>query len=82
MKCKICGAEICFSYVVPEKSYRVTDEMKIERDDAWEGPAWDEPYLDFHCSNDKEHDIDTVETNEWADKVEEIFFSEVQINDR
>lgn len=75
MKCKVCGSDIVFSYVTPTKSYKVVDD-KIVRDDAWQGPIYDQPYLDFHCSNDAEHDIDTVEVNEWADKIEEKFYSE------
>lgn len=78
MKCKVCGSEIKFSYIVPEKSYKVSDELKIERDDAWEGPAYDDPYLSFYCSNDKEHDIDSVEINEWADKVETQYYKQIE----
>lgn len=79
MNCPVCGSEIVFDYIVPIKSYRVDKDLNISRDDAWEGPAWDAPTLDFHCSNDKEHDVDTPDINEWADRVEEKFYSEVII---
>jgi hypothetical protein len=76
MKCPECGEDIKFEYIVPTKSYKIEDG-KISRDDAWEGPAYDQPYLDFHCSNDKEHDIDTPEINEWADQIEKLFYETV-----
>jgi hypothetical protein len=76
MKCPECGEDIKFEYIVPTKSYKIEDG-KISRDDAWEGPAYDQPYLDFHCSNDKEHDIDTSEINEWADQIEKLFYETV-----
>jgi len=78
MKCKECGAEIVFSYITPDRSYRIEDN-KIVRDDPWEGPEYDDPYLDFHCSNDMEHDINTQEVDEWADKITELFFKEMDI---
>jgi len=78
MNCPECGNDIVFSYIVPTKSFKVEGD-KISRDDAWEGPAWDTPTLDFHCSNDKEHDIDTPTINTWADEIEEKFYSEGHI---
>ena len=48
---------------------------KIIRDDAWEGPEYDNPYLKFYCSNDMEHDIDSEEIIVWSDVVEGVFLS-------
>jgi len=75
MKCKVCGEEIVFDYIVPTKSFKIVDD-KISRDDAWKGPEHDSPYLEFYCPNDRDHDIDTTETNKWAEEVESKFYED------
>ena len=75
MKCKVCGEDIIFYYEIPTKTYKVEDG-KIIRDDAWAGPEYDSPSLIFRCSTDPEHDIDTLEINEWADKIETQFYED------
>lgn len=78
MKCPECGSEIVFSYVTPAKSFKIEiDEMKNEiifRDDAWKGPEYDDPYLEFYCSNDKEHDIEVQEIIDWTEGITEDFY--------
>ena len=72
MNCPECGEEIVFSYIVPFRSFRIT-EKAILRDDAW-APEYDNPYLEFFCSNDKEHDIDVPEIVEWTEGITEEFY--------
>ena len=74
-ECKTCGSDIVFDYKTPTKSFRIEDG-KIIRDDAWTGPGYDNPQIEFYCSNDREHDIEDVngtEVNKWCDKVENYF---------
>lgn len=73
MKCPECGSEIVFSYITPAKSFRLEDS-KIVRDDAWEGPEYDDPYLEFACSNDREHDIEVDEIINWSETITEDFY--------
>lgn len=75
MKCPVCGSEIKFSYVTPPKSYYIKDN-KIIRDDQVEGPEYDDPYFNFYCSNDAEHNIHTDLVEKWADKIEERFVAD------
>ena len=77
MNCPECGADIKFSYVVPEKSFKIENGV-ISRDDAWEGPGYDDPYLEFYCSNDKEHTIDTPEIVDWSDKIESQYYMQIE----
>jgi len=76
MNCKVCGADIAFSYKTPTKSFRF-ENNKIVRDDAWEGPEYDNPYLKFYCSNDSEHDIDSKEVIQWTEDIEKQFYQDV-----
>jgi len=76
MNCPECGSDIKFSYIIPTKTFRI-ENGKIERDDAWTGPEYDTPYLEFYCSNDNEHDIDKKEVVEWSAKIEEEFYEKV-----
>ncbi len=73
MKCKTCGADIVFDYVTPSKSFQIKDG-KIERDDAWKGIPHDDPYLEFYCSNDKDHDIESEEALAWTEMISEQFY--------
>lgn len=68
--CPICNGEILFSYITPEKTYTIEDGKIIREDNNLN----DVPYLEFYCSNDKEHDIDTGEIFEWSDQVETDFY--------
>ncbi len=69
-----------FTYTVPERSYRIEDG-KIKRDDAWEGPMYDNPFIDFYCSGDREHNIETrtilheKDFYEWAEEIEDEFYN-------
>ena len=70
--CKECGEEIVFDYITPTKSFRIDENSKIVRDDNNEAfcPEGDNPYLEFYCSNDREHEIDTDEMFDWYGQVE------------
>lgn len=71
--CPRCGSEIKFSYVTPERSF-IIEDGKLKRDDAWEGPEYDNPYFHFYCSNDKEHDLgDGPEIDKWYEEIEHEF---------
>jgi len=76
MNCSICGSDIAFCYKTPTKSFRF-ENGKIVRDDAWEGPEYDNPYLKFYCSNDSEHDIDSKEVVQWSEDIEKQFYQDV-----
>jgi hypothetical protein len=75
MPCPVCGEDIIFCYKTPTKTFKIEDGGEIKRDDAWQGPEYDNPYLKFYCSNDMEHDIDSKEIIDWSDEVEVIFLS-------
>lgn len=76
-QCITCGSDIVFSYKTPTKSFRIEDG-KIVRDDAWEGPEWDNPYLKFYCSNDTEHEVENdSEVIQWSEKVENEFYEKI-----
>ena len=76
MMCPECGSEIVFSYVTPTKSFKV-ENKKIVRDDAWKGPEYDDPYLEFSCSKDREHDIETEVIIAWSEVITEDFYLNV-----
>lgn len=73
--CRICGSDIIFCYKTPTKSFRIEDG-KIVRDDAWEGPEWDNPYLKFYCSNDMEHEVENQDID-WSEEVEKEFYEKI-----
>jgi hypothetical protein len=62
MFCPECGEEIGIDYIHPTKSFLITNEGKFERND---NNLNDEPYLEFYCTNDREHDIFTKEVISW-----------------
>jgi|APFre7841882654_1041346.scaffolds.fasta_scaffold18534_5 hypothetical protein len=70
MFCPECREEIGIDYVHPTKSFLMTDEGKFERND---NNLSDDPYLEFYCTNDREHDIDTKEVMDWEIEVEDEF---------
>ena len=76
--CKECGSDIVFSYIDPSKSFRIKDG-KIVRNDAWTGPGYDDPYLEFYCSNDKEHDEvkNLQDMIDWSVEVEKEFYEKI-----
>ena len=78
--CKQCGADIIFSYVTPTKTY-IIEGGKIIRNDAWVGPGYDDAYLEFYCSCDKEHDIECEEIIKWSEDVEKEFYSTIKITE-
>jgi hypothetical protein len=74
MHCPECGADIKVSYITPEKSFRIDEDGKIVRDDAWTGPGYDDPHFKFYCSEDREHDLgDELEIQNWQEDVEHEF---------
>ena len=79
MKCPECGFDIAFSYITPTKAFAII-EGRISRDDAWIGPEYDDPYLEFYCSNDNEHEIDTEDIVLWTEDIEEQFYKDVLPN--
>ncbi len=75
-ECPECGHEIIFSYETPTRSFHIVGCV-IVRDDAWVGPQYDKPSLIFHCSNDREHDIESEKITEWAEGVEKVFYHRI-----
>ena len=75
-QCSICGSDIVFCYKIPTKSFRI-DDGKIVRDDAWVGAEYENPYINFHCSNDIEHDIEGQDMINWTEEVEEEFYKKI-----
>ncbi len=77
-KCPECSADIKFSYMTPERSYRIEDR-KIISDDAWNGPMYEDPYFEFYCSEDRGHvvDVDSIEYersfDEWGEEIVDEF---------
>ncbi len=81
--CPLCGKEITFSYMRPDYYFDIV-KGKIERDtnnDLWEGK---DPYFKFHCSNDREHNIDDhsnpqdeIEFILWTETVEKEFYEKI-----
>lgn len=74
--CPICNEEILIQYVVPIKTYRIENE-KFIREDAWTGDGYDNPSLEFICSNDISHELDNDDILDWMYKIEQKFLSEV-----
>jgi hypothetical protein len=70
MFCPECSEEIGINYVHPTKSYLITTEGTFERND---NNLSDDPYSEFCCTNDREHDIDTKEVINWEIEVEDEF---------
>ncbi len=75
-QCSTCGSDIVFCYRIPTKSFRI-EHGNIVRDDAWEGPEWDNPYLKFYCSNDIEHGVEDKDIIEWSGEVEKEFYEKI-----
>ena len=79
--CPICGKQIKFSYVVPDKSY-IVEKGEFIRDDSFMDIPWSNPGLEFYCSNDKEHDIDknTIiyeqKYHEWEEEIANEFYEQ------
>ena len=77
--CPECGEEIKFSYVTPEKSFEIDSFGDIMRDDAWVGPTWDAPHIEFYCGNDRDHNIDNNRSEddkfqEWQEEIIDEFY--------
>jgi len=70
MLCRECGKEIGIDWVHPTKSFLVTDEGRFERND---NNLSDASYLEFYCTNDREHDIGIKEVMDWEIEVEDEF---------
>lgn len=70
--CPVCNNDICVTYIEPERCYRIDEKGEIQRDDNNDAFGWI-PEYQFHCSNDREHDISKLEENEvyllWKQKV-------------
>lgn len=82
--CPICGGQIMFTYVRPDFEFYI-EGGKIKRDtntDLWHGKN---PYLEFHCTNDRTHDLNQpalvdpslFEQQEWEEDVENEFYATV-----
>jgi len=71
--CRVCGKEIFVEWFIPEQSFRITAEGEFERDDNNDVMYGGyHPRLNFYCSGDREHDIESnidIKTNEWMDEV-------------
>lgn len=82
--CPVCGGPIMFRYVRPNFDFDIEDG-KIVRDknkDLWDGT---EPHLDFHCTNDRTHELNQpslVDESfnsqaEWEETIEEEFYEKI-----
>lgn len=75
--CPECGEPIKFSRIVPEQSF-IIEGGKIIRDDIHKGLGYNDAYMDFYCSNDREHNInvDTIVYEHKIDKWQEEIINE------
>ena len=73
MQCPVCKEDIIFCYKTPTQTFTIEDG-EFKRDDAWQGPEYDNPYLKFYCSNDMEHNIETEEILKWSEEVNSEFY--------
>lgn len=82
--CPVCGGPVMITYIRPSFDFYIEDG-KIERDtnkDLWHGK---DPYLDFHCTNDRTHNLhigpSIVESMnaqiDWEEKVTEYFYEKI-----
>ena len=69
MYCPICNSEIVLRYHIPDKNFKITDG-KITRDDAHKGQFFDDPELNFECSNDRGHNIYNLSYSNVNDELE------------
>lgn len=76
--CPICGGQINFKYVTPDKNFYILNGA-IEHDTN--NLCWEEEGLVFQCSNDSTHDLHGggqhpgvgLEQQEWEDYIEQEF---------
>ncbi len=82
--CPICGGEIMFSYVTPDRDYYILEDGMIERDtnkQLWDGDS----HLEFYCENDRTHDLGTAPSiteyrhaqQGWEEKIIEEFYKSI-----
>lgn len=72
--CPICNSEIEVTYIEPERCYRIDGQGEIQREDNNDAFGWI-PEWQFHCGDDREHDLSKLEANElyliWKQRVVE-----------
>lgn len=82
--CPVCGGPIMFSYVRPDFEFYI-ENGKIVRDkneDLW---FEKDPYLGFHCSNDRNHDLEQPQLTDpksdsqldWQQTIREEFYAKI-----
>lgn len=80
--CPICGGEINFKYVTPDKNFSILNGV-IEHDTN--NLCWEEEGLVFQCSNDSTHDLYgggqhpgvSLEQQKWEDYIEKEFKTKI-----
>jgi len=77
-QCPVCGGEIVFSLITPERNFYINDNGHFDEDDNnlymfYNGTY--KPFLEFYCMNDREHNLDSDKGFEkWSNEVSKIFF--------
>ena len=61
--CPECNEDICVTYIEPERCYRIDEHGEVQRDDNNDAFDWI-PEFQFHCGNDREHDLSSLDENE------------------
>ena len=64
--CPECGAEVILRYHLKDKHFRI-EKGKLVRDDAHQGGVFDDPEVDFVCSDDSGHEIPYYD--KWEDPI-------------
>lgn len=77
-QCPVCGGEIVFSLITPERNFYINNSGHFEEDDnnlymIYNGTY--KSFLEFYCTNDREHNLDLDKGFEkWNEGISEIFF--------
>ena len=75
--CSECGAPIDLHFVRPTKVFAIKDGEIVRYDN---NPV--DQHMEYHCSNNIEHDIKAdAKLLKWCDEVEDIFFEEEKDDD-
>jgi len=74
--CPVCGNDIVFDYVHQIKSFRIDENENFVRDDNNDIFHSENPFIDFYCSEDREHSLgDSFEQIQWQEDVSQEFFN-------
>lgn len=73
--CPECGAEIYVEYIRPTFVYSINSEKGMFVDES--NLIDNENYLNFICSEDREHDLESPELDRWKDYVQTRFYDRI-----